>query len=105
MNAVEKRRAKRNARKKRRSFLSKIAVIGIASYAVIVLVGQQLEITKKQNELADIEQKIQTQQDINKDLDRVLSMGDDKTYIESIAREKLGYAYPDERFYVDVAGN
>ncbi len=105
MSAVEKRKEKRKAQKKRRSFLARLAVIGLASYAVIVLVGQQLEITKKKNELADIEQKIQAQQDVNKDLERILSMGSNKEYIESIARDKLGYAYSDERFYVDVAGN
>lgn len=105
MNAVEKRKAKRNAQKKRRSLLTRIAVVGLASYAIIVLVGQQLEITKKKNELAEIEQKIQAQLDVNKDLERILSMGDNKEYIESIARDKLGYAYADERFYVDVAEN
>lgn len=85
--------------------MTRIAVVGLASYAIIVLVGQQLEITKKKNELAEIEQKIQAQLDVNKDLERILSMGDNKEYIESIARDKLGYAYADERFYVDVAEN
>lgn len=104
MNAAE-RKAKRLAQKKKKSFLKRLAVIALASYAIIVLVGQQLEITKRQNELAETERLIQEQQDVNKDLERILSMGDNKEFIESVAHDKLEYGYSDERFYVDVAGN
>ena len=32
-------------------------------------------------------------------------MSADKDYIERIARERLGYAYPDEKVYIDSSKN
>jgi len=40
----------------------------------------------------------------NEELQKTLdSYGTDK-FIEEQAREKLGYAYPEEHFYIDVSG-
>lgn len=35
----------------------------------------------------------------------VVAMSADKDYIERIARERLGYAYPDEKVYIDSSKN
>ena len=76
------RRNKKGKEKKKKSLLTKLVVVGLVSYVVVALVAQQME-----------------------DLERILSLGDDQQYIESIARDQLGYAYSDERFYVDDSGN
>ncbi len=36
---------------------------------------------------------------------KLLETGDDADFIERAAREKLGYVYPDEHFYVDISGD
>ncbi len=99
------RRNKKGKEKKKKSLLTKLVVVGLVSYVVVALVAQQMELTNKRNELVQLQQKISEQTDANKDLERILSLGDDQQYIESIARDQLGYAYSDERFYVDDSGN
>ncbi len=36
---------------------------------------------------------------------KLLETGDDADFIERAAREKLGYVYPNEHFYVDISGD
>lgn len=36
---------------------------------------------------------------------KLLETGDDADFIERAAREKLGYVYPDEHFYIDISGD
>ena len=38
-------------------------------------------------------------------MNRYLTMEDDTQLVEQIAREKLGFAYPDEVVYIDAAGS
>lgn len=35
----------------------------------------------------------------------LLETGDDADFIERAAREKLGYAYPDEHLFIDISGD
>ena len=35
----------------------------------------------------------------------MLSDGTEEEYIERIAREKLGYAYPEEQVLIDISGS
>jgi cell division protein FtsB len=44
------------------------------------------------------------QQSENAEIQREISE-DDGTYKESIARDKLGYAKPDERVFINASGN
>lgn len=41
----------------------------------------------------------------NKELERILSDGTEEEYIERIAREQLGFAYPEEQVLVDISGS
>ena len=40
----------------------------------------------------------------NDELERVLESGSDTEIIERVARDKLGYAKPNERVFIDVTG-
>ena len=55
--------------------------------------------------LAAIEQQNEEQRIANKELERMLSDGTEEEYIERIAREKLGYAYPEEQVLIDISGS
>ena len=56
-------------------------------------------------QLAALEQQNEEQRIANKELERILSDGTEEEYIERIAREQLGFAYPEEQVLVDISGS
>ena len=74
-------------------------------YIAYSIVVQQLEIRDRKMMLEAVQQQCQQQSEENKEVERLLAMSDDKDYIERIARERLGYAYPDEKVYIDSSKN
>lgn len=92
-------------KKTSKSRLLKIAVCLFMVYIVYSIVVQQLEIRERKLLLESIQQQCQVQSEENKEVERLLAMSANKDYIERIAREKLGYAYPDERVYIDSSKN
>ncbi len=93
-------------RKRRRSnILVRIAILCIITYAALALIGTQVQVSAKRRQLKALEADIQRQELLNAEAARLLSLGDDEKYIERIARDKLGFAYPDERIFIDRSGN
>ena len=68
------------------------------------LVFNQVDIAAKQKELQDLENQLEQQRQQNDELERVLESGSDQEIIERVARDKLGYAKPNERVFIDVTG-
>ena len=59
------------------------------------------QITKQENEIAILDAQIEQARQENDELQRFLDSDDIDDYIERVAIEKHGYAYPDEiRIYV-----
>ena len=92
------------ARKKRNNFILKIALCIFTVYAVYNFISLQIAIDKKKAELAELEAKIYTQQIANQQLSesRELELTDEE--IANIARDRLGYALPGERVFIDITG-
>lgn len=82
-----------------------LAVLFLMVYAVIVLVSQQVELSSNKKNLAEIKSKISVAQQSNDEYLRLLSLTDEKEYMERIAIEKMGYAYPNERRFFDTSRN
>ena len=95
----------RKEKKNPKSRLLKIAVCLFVVYIEYSIVVQQLEIRDRKMMLEAVQQQCQQQSEENKEVERLLAMSDDKNYIERIARERLGYAYPDEKVYIDSSKN
>ena len=74
-------------------------------YAVVVLVSQQVTIAEKRKDNAKIQSQIADAQQSNDEYTRLLSMSDNKDFMEKIAIERLGYAYPNETRVIDASGN
>lgn len=93
-----------NMKRRRKSLLLRLAVLSFAVYIAVVLIQQQLQIGRKKSEISSL--KLQYQQQLGRDdeLRRSLSESNDQ-YMESVARDTLGYAHPNERIYVNVPGN
>ena len=95
----------RKEKKNPKSRLLKIAVCLCVVYIAYSIVVHQLEISDRKMMLEAVQQQCQQQSEENKEVERLLAMSDDKDYIERIARERLGYAYPDEKVYIDSSKN
>ena len=87
-----------------RGLLVKLALAGVAVYLVASFVGGQIQLSTKQRELAVLTTQVELQAEDNKELVRMMDADSDAAYIERMAREKLGYARPHERVFVDLTG-
>ena len=94
-------------KKQRGSLLLKLAIFAFAAYIVFALVNQQVQINEKSQELADLQEQVETQKIKNEDMKHALNADEEETkeYIERGAREDLDYAKPGERVFVNIAGD
>ncbi len=87
-----------------RQWLIKVPVLLAAVYLLGLFVSGRMQVNTKQKELVEIQTKIEQQDETNAELQEIMDAGDQDAYIERIAREKLGYAKPEERIFIDVSG-
>ena len=94
-------------KKQRGSLLLKLAIFAFAAYIVFALVNQQVQINEKSQELADLQEQVETQKIKNEDMKHALNADEEETkeYFERVAREDLDYAKPGERVFVNIAGD
>ena len=71
-------------------------------YLSINLISAQFELMSKKHEYENVVQQRERIMLEVEDTRRLLEEGEDAVYIERIARERLGYANPGEKLYVDV---
>ncbi len=86
------------------SWMFKVAVASAAVYLVISFVGGQMQVAAKQKELQEITAQVNRQAEENRELQSLIESDDEAAYIERVARERLGYALPHERVFIDLAG-
>ena len=91
-------------KKPKKGFFLKIAAIAFAVYLLISLISMQSSINQKKNELDDLRQQYTESLIRNEELQKTLDSYGTDEFVEEQAREKLGYAYPEEHFYIDVSG-
>ncbi len=84
------------------SFILILALLLAVGYFVISFISAQLEIREKEKQAAEVRAQVEQQQAENERLQAVVDGGDEKQYIERVAREKLGYVMPDEKVYYDI---
>ena len=95
--------------KRKKHFLSglmlRAAAVCAGVYLIVGIVVNQVSISSKQQALDSVQQQLETQQAENEELERVLTSGSEEEIVERVARDRLGYARPDERVFVDVSGS
>ena len=95
----------RNMQKtKRTNFLVTLVVTVVLVSICIALVDIYAQINEKQQQLDVLNRQIYEQTQENLDSQRLLSEEDEETYIEKYAREKLGFARPEERVFYSITG-
>ncbi|MEG0485183.1 MAG: septum formation initiator family protein [Oscillospiraceae bacterium] len=86
------------------SLLVRLGACVLSLYLVVSLITTQVEIVANRNQLLSVHQEIETQKAQNTEIKRVLETSSEDELIERIARDRLGYARPDERVFVDMSG-
>ena len=92
-------------RTKKTSLFIKVGIFAFAAYIVVSLVSLQMEIVSKRNELFAYEQQVEAERLETKELERQISLGEDKTHLARIARDKLDMGLSDEHVFRDAAGS
>ena len=89
---------------KKSSLLTKIVIMVLLVYAMIVLVSLQRQLSQKQAERAVLEAQLTEQQQANAALHSSIDAIDTDEGVEAVAREKLGLVSEGEITFYD-AGN
>ena len=89
-------------RKRRSSMIVRVALLCFAVYAAFTIVRLQVDISRKSNELKEIQTEIDSVREENTALRESLELGNSDSYIASIAREN-GYAVSGERVMIDTS--
>ncbi len=83
--------------------LVKITATAVIVVCIALLISTEQDCKKKERELVKIQSQIDEYTLINEDLKRTLESDDLSEYMEKIALEERGYAYPDERRFYDTS--
>jgi len=91
----------------KRSFANgffRLAVICVAVYVAFSLVSLQIELADKQKTLSKLQEQKQQLMISNEEKKELIEKSDQDEFVEQIAREYFGFAYPDEQIYIDISG-
>jgi cell division protein FtsB len=83
--------------------LVRLAAISLIVGCTALIINIEQDCTEKESQLAAVQEKIDAYEAENMELQRVLDSGDLSSYMEKIAIEERGYAYPDERRFYDTS--
>ncbi len=94
-------------KRRKRSIILRIALLAFAVYIVASIVNQQIQIGQKKQELSMVSQQLNAQNLKNEELKTALETGTTNSdeFIERKAREELHYVKPNERVFVNIAGD
>lgn len=85
--------------------LLRTAAVATVIGCTALIISIQSNIAEKEAELRVLNEQISEYQAKNEDLTRILNSGDTDRYMEKLAREEYGYAYPDEFRFYDTSRN
>lgn len=95
-------------KKHRKSIILRLATCSFIIYLVyigITLFSLQMQIGKKQSDLATISVQVNAQQTQNENTQRLLAMKNNDQLMESVAKDKLNFANPGEKVFINATGN
>ena len=82
--------------------LLRVACVLLCVLFAVYFVKTQLDVAAMRERLTAMEEQVELQRLKNRDAELALREDDDT--MERAAREKLDYAHPDERVFVDISG-
>lgn len=82
--------------------LMKLAAVAVVIGCGVLIVSTNRDCAEKEEQMELIQNKINAYDTENAELQRVLDSDDLNEYMEKVALEERGYAYPDERRFYDT---
>lgn len=100
--------SKRAKQKRNKKGLFNRGLVKLAAGALIIgcaalIITTERDCSDKEKELLAVQNKIDKYEADNMELQRVLENEDMSAYMEKVAIEERGYAYPDERRFYDTS--
>ena len=92
-------------KKKKKSFLLRLAFLVVFAYVLIVFVNQQMTISQKQSQYNDLTTQLSNQELANEELKALNETENIAAYVEKIARNTLNFVFPGETIFVNISGN
>ncbi|MBE6904078.1 MAG: septum formation initiator family protein [Ruminococcaceae bacterium] len=89
--------------KRKPNILISMARFSIVVVLLITTMAGFVKVNEKKKEIEQLDNQIKEQQYENAQINDMLE-ANDLELIERYAREKLGYGYPNEKVYIDIAG-
>ena len=81
-----------------------IAIVCAVVYLSVSLISAQFDLMTKKQQLTILNQQQERIQLETQDIERMLEYESQEDYVERIARQRLGYANPNETIYKDIQG-
>lgn len=99
---AQKKSAKVQKRKQKRSFILTLALVLVVGYFIITIIDLQIEIRDRKEVKEQLDIEYQQILDDNKRLQAIVDSEDKGDYMEQVAREKLGFVMPNEKVFYDI---
>lgn len=80
-----------------------VAVAALIICCVVLIITIEVDCAQKKADLVQLNQKVSSLQAQNMEIQRVLDNNDMSEYMEKVALEDQGYAFPDERRFYDTS--
>jgi len=103
-NSYAARKSKKNKGNPVINFLAKLAAIAFIALCLFSIVGTYSEMAGKRTELDALAEKAAHLELENEEYRNILSEDDERAFMERVAKD-LGYAYPNERRFIDRTRN
>lgn len=94
--------AKRKKYRSKNNNLKFVILLVVFGYSSWIFTTQQIEIQSRKKALEQVELSIAEQNEIHEKLVQKMELVNTPKYLESIAREQLGFARPDEIVFYDA---
>ena len=108
---TKQRQKEMNAQRRKRTggpfmhLIVTLAGTAFVVYCICSFVLTQADIAEKKQELAALNEKAAELEIENDEYSSILAEDDERAYMERIAVDVLGYAYPNERHFYDTTRN
>ena len=95
----------KKAKPRRKSIILRIFILVACVVFAVQLIQYQIEINNSRKTLEAVNNQLREQTLANEELERYLEAGYDDESYERLIREGLGYGYPDEKVFIEIAGD
>lgn len=90
---------------RKRSFLLSFLFLAVMIYSVISLINQQIDINKLTEERDNVKSQLTAQKNDNAEIEKILQDGNEKAYVERVAREQFHYVKQNEKVFHDISAS